>query len=73
MMGKEGSAVRERIQSADQFQSDSAREASLLCSCEDGDGSQTGGGEGAGPRGQGRDFLLHGFSPSTLSENSTTG
>lgn len=73
MTGDEGSMVREPKQCADQFQSDSAREASLLCCCEDGDGSQTVGGEGAEPRGKEGNFSLLGISPSTSSENSTTG
>lgn len=55
---------RAKTMCTDQFQSDSAREASLLCSCEGGDGSQTGGGLGAKPRGQGGNFWLLGFSPS---------
>lgn len=42
--GEEGSTVGERKQSADQFQSDSGSEASLLCCRDDGDGGLAGGG-----------------------------
>lgn len=59
---EEGSTVRERKQSADQFHSDSGSEASLLCCRDDGDGGLAGGG---GERG--RNFSHLGFCPSTLS------